>query len=50
MEILTESFADSESIDMVSSDFEKAFDTVPHQRLLCKLQSYGITTHWMNKA
>ena len=30
----------------------KAFDTVPHQRLLLKLQSYGITGrtyHWISQ-
>ena len=29
-------------IDIVYTDFEKAFDKVPHQRLLSKLTSYGI--------
>lgn len=43
MEILTDSFDEGEPVDMVYLDFKKAFDTVPHQRLLCKLQSYGIT-------
>jgi hypothetical protein len=43
MEILTDSFDDGEAIDMVYLDFKKAFDTAPHQHLLCKLQSYGIT-------
>ena len=28
--------------DMVILDFSKAFDTVPHQRLLCKLSNVGI--------
>jgi len=33
-------------------DFAKAFDTVPHQRLLAKLQYYGITGrthHWISQ-
>jgi len=30
-------------IDVMHSDFEKAFDKVPHARLLSKLYSYGIS-------
>ena len=30
-------------LDMIIMDFSKAFGTVPHKRLLFKLQSYGIT-------
>ena len=29
-------------IDMIFTDFAKAFDTVPHKRLLYKLEWYGI--------
>jgi hypothetical protein len=31
------------SVDVIYLDFAKAFDKVPHQRLLCKLQAHGIT-------
>ena len=37
-------------IDVIYTDFQKAFDKVPHQRLLRKLHSYGvndITLQWI---
>ena len=35
-------------IDMLIFDFSKAFDTVPHQRLLGKIDHYGIRDHTKN--
>jgi len=39
------------SIDVVFLDFKKAFDSVPHCRLLTKLKGYGISNEcldWIN--
>ena len=39
---LHEYLADKKQVDMVVLDFSKAFDKVPHQRLMAKLWNYGI--------
>ena len=34
---------ENKQVDFIYLDFRKAFDTVPHKRLLKKLESFGIT-------
>lgn len=43
LDIWTEILDNGGAIDAVYLDFAKAFDTVPHQRLLLKLAGYGIS-------
>ena len=43
MEDLTKLVDGNEDIDIIYFDFKKAFDTVPHERLLIKLKYYGIS-------
>ena len=42
MEAWTEVLDNNLSIDTIYFDFQKAFDTVPHRRLLKKIECYGI--------
>ena len=39
---LTQAWEKNESVDVIYMDFMKAFDKVPHCRLLHKLEAYGI--------
>ena len=43
---------DGGNVDSIYLDFQKAFDSVPHERLLTKLEGYGITDlalKWIKK-
>jgi len=43
---------DREAVNVVYQDFAKAFDKVPHKRLIIKLEAHGITkkvVRWIEK-
>ena len=42
MEDITQAIDNGEDIDVIYLDFRKAFDRVPHTRLLYKLHRYGV--------
>ena len=42
---LAKSLDHGKQVDMLILDFSKAFDTVAHQRLINKLDNYGITNY-----
>ena len=47
---LLEAFDNDTQSDVLVLDFNKAFDTVPHRKLLSKLEAYGIhgpILHWI---
>ena len=39
----TDAMAKKRWVDVAYLDFAKAFGTVPHKRLICKLEAFGIT-------
>ena len=45
LEDLSYSMDHHQQTDVILLDFAKAFDSVPHQRLLVKLRHYGITNN-----
>ena len=47
----TEALDNGHIIDIIYTDFQKAFDLVPHKRLLSKIKSYGTEGNiliWIN--
>ena len=42
----TEALDNGHYVDCIYMDFQKAFDKVPHKRLLEKIKSYGIVAVW----
>ena len=50
LDFLTQAIADGKSVDVLYTDFAKAFDTVAHKRLIYKMKAYGInekTIKWV---
>ena len=43
LNFLTESIENGTDADLVYLDFAKVFDSVPHNKLICKLHNYGIS-------
>ena len=48
LNIWTEALSHGLPVDIIYLDFEKAFDKVPHQRLINQLSKYGITGNVLN--
>ena len=48
MDAINDMTLNGEFVDIVYMDFQKAFDTVPHYRLLVKLMDYGISSNLIN--
>ena len=52
LQVVTKWLHESSPVDIIYLDFQKAFDKVPHQRLLLKLKSHGMgegIIRWIEK-
>jgi len=43
LEYVTKAVGHGKPVDVIYPDFQKAFDKVPHVRLVNKLEAYGIS-------
>ena len=43
LEVLTKAVDEGENVDVVFLDFSKAFEKVPHKKLITKLEAHGIS-------
>jgi len=43
LEYITNQIEEGNPVDVIYLDFQKAFDEVPHARLICKLKAHGIS-------
>ena len=48
LDVINELMAEGDYVDVFYLDFQKAFDSVPHHRLMVKLRNYGITDNTLN--
>ena len=43
LDFATKNLSQKDHLDIIFLDFDKAFDKVPHKRILLKLSKYGIS-------